>query len=1660
MFISPHKFAHVERLYDQSLYVRAYHNAQQIAPLEEWEGTTARILAGRIAATVGAPKLARKHQLLAYRHDPDDWETRYYYARMMLRYRGAIAAWQFLRFHDQDETLPTADPKVHSDWLAFHAFVLAQLRDFEPTETWLAKAEKVSPGNVWVWVERAKVFELQERYEDALSVLRYALILQPWFRPTIQTSAHALVLQGREEEALRLLIQASQHIECAWLVEQLAKLQIELGQFADARHSLERFAELSPRMEPEILEQLNTLRAEATYLSGNAQAASQYARQCTSPLQHQFAARVEIGEGNRVIFPVSAVRQSNLTGAAAALAIISQYYKIPVKQLPDADTFRADEIGAYTERKWAQQNGLAVREFRVTWENAIELLKRKIAFTIRTIDQTEVQVQAVIGYDSLRHTLIVPDLISGHHRELDARKFLDRYRGNGPHGMALLPAQHGKHLSNILLPETEQYDHLHALQEALEAQDRVKANSIYQTMQQRFDGHRLTLQAKLILAECDSDHAQMLACYEKLVELFPEDSYFKLKKAHCLRMTASRSKRLEYLQKTCKQKMASPLLWQEYALALSEDARQSSAALRWIQKTFRRGCLESPSVRLFADIRWQQQQQTEALELHRFATCLSNNDEQAAQSFFQAAIHLGQTEAALEFLSQRWQRQKTVASIQTLVQAFVQIGKVKEAFATLEAGLEWLPLEGKLKLFAAEMHARHGLNAQATSLLEEARAQVSSNDWLRTGALVATVHGQWSEALWHWLQFVEANPLCAEAVQHAAQLLSAVETPQTAIDFLRERLRRQPSANQLRTLLVERLRSNPSLAEPELRLMLKHDANNDWALRTLATVLLDLRRNEEALTVSETACRSNLFHPENQFVRGQVLVRLNRPPEATEAFRSAIKLSAEHAGSMQNLVSASMTLPEQREALRFLLQEIPHQPKADQALDRFRVLAKGILEPEELLQCLQTTLQQRPDLPLAWSAVVAQLLEMQRSDEAYALAIQATERFPLLARAWFDLALVLEAKSDTEHQIKALRRALIFDPGWVQATQKLAESCERIDQLAQARMLIERAITYDPLNYNHYGLLADILWKLGHKESALSAMQHALSLAPDYNQGWQTVDLWSEQLQRPSLAQECARALVEQRPGDPRVWFAVARTLYGNDVVSEQLTALDQALNLNPRFVEAYVLRASLLAAAGRYDEALRACRPSALAPDYPAELLSTEAFLAAQCGDLQLALKKMRTVLKDAPDYAPGWDHIARWYRTLEREKEYLEAARNLTRLQPQSAVAHGGLGEALLRNGDRDGAKAAFQQALALSAEYAFAGLTLFDLHVEDNNLRAAAEVLSRLEPVIDKESLALRALTLAIKTENQAQVQKHLVNLCLSPMHSTDLNNAVESVATTRLHKILDTVLEEVLAEPTVNPHVGKLWAERCALQNRPDHCLKRLHQMATSPGKLWHTAAATFLEICARNGATEHVQKFVRKYRNLLQQETTSWSAVGTAFYLLGDRQEMVEWMSNWQKRENVSPEMLWNLALALRDLHRDDEAREVGQFAVTLPEDDRTCSHLALLSLDEALAGRIRAADQHAAHITPHALNEWDRVMIDLATSLREFHTARAEGRAIGQAVIDRLMQLAQQTPWLKQSRTLVDLFKRAIESVLAKEDDSMLKVKTKLKMKWFEYRAN
>src|SRR5262249_21329994 len=165
--------------------------------------------------------------------------------------------------------------------------------------------------------------------------------------------------------------------------------------------------------------------------------------------------------------------------------------------------------------------------------------------------------------------------------------------------------------------------------------------------------------------------------------------------------------------------------------------------------------------------------------------------------------------------------------------------------------------------------------------------------------------------------------------------------------------------------------------------------------------------------------------------------------------------------------------------------------------------------PDELLAVLRRALEARPDLWHARSAVVRQLLNMRRLDEADEAARKAVARFPLLPRLWFDLALVCDAKQDRAGEVEALQQALHISPNWGVVLRRLSEVHERDGKPEEARAALEQAVARAPLDCGNHGWLADLLWRQGAKEAALERVQHALRLEPGYEWAWNALREWA-----------------------------------------------------------------------------------------------------------------------------------------------------------------------------------------------------------------------------------------------------------------------------------------------------------------------------------------------------------------------------------------------------------------------------------------------------------------------------------------------------------------------------------------------------------------------
>ena len=211
------------------------------------------------------------------------------------------------------------------------------------------------------------------------------------------------------------------------------------------------------------------------------------------------------------------------------------------------------------------------------------------------------------------------------------------------------------------------------------------------------------------------------------------------------------------------------------------------------------------------------------------------------------------------------------------------------------------------------------------------------------------------------------------------------------------------------------------------------------------------------------------------------------------------------------------------------------------------------------------------------------------------------------------------------------------------------------------------------------------------------------------------------------------------------MWLRLAMTLSGEANREERLAALDRSIGLDQDCFQAHDLKAQILAEAGRWDEALAACHPPVYGEQPPIYLRGRAAWIGAQRGDFSTAMTEMRAILSEDGDYYWGWQNLAEWSCNHGSAKEYLEAAEAMVRVVPKNVTAAAYRGEARLKTGDREGARAEFQRALDETPDYGFAAASLFDLDLEDRDIDAAATSLGLLKthhpgPLVDAREIQL--------------------------------------------------------------------------------------------------------------------------------------------------------------------------------------------------------------------------------------------------------------------------------------------------------------------------------
>lgn len=1459
MHIPTADLAPIRELYTRGMYVQGLRVAERFGPLKDWANTPARLLGGRLAIQLGAARLGRWLHIRAYRDTPAHPEAIYYHARYRLERFGPLAAWKFLRGHP-DQDWNDAAPEVRADWYGLHAFVCGRLRDFDRAERWLAKAESLSHDRAWLCVERAAVLEFAERPEEALAVARRSLQLVPNFRPGLQAEAHLLQVLGREREALDRLAEASQRIESGIVVAHLAALQLDLRYFEDARRSYERYAELSPLRDEDTEKWLAARRADTAYYCGDAVTARENARKADEPFYTTFAERLDASEPVAPTVRLDVPRPHSRPGST--LDLFPAFWKVSAKPAP-TDLAPADGLQDVRERLWAIESDLTAIEFTVTPDALFVLLERGVPFLLTMVDAGFTHSQLAVGCDRARQSVWLTDAADRRANEAPLSLLTERYAATGPRGLVIVPAAEANRLADLNLPDRGTYDRLHDVQAALQRHDRPAAVAAYERMKVEDTGHRLTRLARLAIARYDANPTLLLHAVDALLALYPDDNTFQLARLNVLRDLGRKDERTEAARRQMSRKDADPLFAHHYAQALLADPLRLDEAERPMRRAVRQRPYAPAGYYILGNVLWEQRRFQEATDLYRFAAALEDRDEQFAEAYFRAARAVEQTPEAMRFLRARYERTrgKIAGPARAMFYALSEEDEIGAAFAALEAC--WsishsgnpvrVPQEvGDVMLFAAEMRTNYNDPAAGKKLLEDARPLAARPTWLRSTARQALVRADLVEARRCWEELLRDDPLAADGHRNLSRAIADLEGRAAAIVWVRGQCARFPFHYPLHQLLIDWLRGEavadgePSPAEPVIRHLIDLCPEDGWARRELALHLSNHGRAADALAELEAAQELEPDSPSYFYTLGHALNRDDRPKEARDTYEEALRRSVDNEVAIGELFALARTDGEKKDVIEFVADELRRQRLYGDGLLAFReqaVQAHDAIEPDDLMRLLQDVFDEHPDLWQAWSVTIQQLTLVGRVEEARELAKEAVERYPLLARLWVDLAEVCHAQDDREGQIRALRQAVHVAPGWSYASRELADAMEANDEAEDARVILEQAVARAPLDPVNHGYLADNLWSAAdqadpgqpddaaqYQRDAIGRLRIALKIDPGYDWAWRHLGLWTERLGEPETAADVAREVCRLRPGDPRGWLALARMLQGPESNDEVLAALDKAISLNPRGLEAYDLKAERLAEMGRFDEAKAAALPAVFESDPPMILQGRAAWVEARRGNLSLACREMQALVTLEPTYYWGWQQLAEWYNESGKAVEFLEAAEKIVELRPDNPIALAMRGEARLRNDDREGGKEDLRDAQHLEPGYSYPGMLLFDAHLQDEEYAQARAALARLEEHVSgggRPYVLARYTQLAAKTNDEDGAADSFTELLTLPCDSTwPINSAAEEMRKAGWGERVDRLLRQTLETAAdFHPWALMAWLEsKGGSEADPDDKLK--------------------------------------------------------------------------------------------------------------------------------------------------------------------------------------------------------------------------------------------
>lgn len=491
--------------------------------------------------------------------------------------------------------------------------------------------------------------------------------------------------------------------------------------------------------------------------------------------------------------------------------------------------------------------------------------------------------------------------------------------------------------------------------------------------------------------------------------------------------------------------------------------------------------------------------------------------------------------------------------------------------------------------------------------------------------------------------------------------------------------------------------------------------------------------------------------PENAEVRyllGSALRRLGDFPAAEIELRKAVSLGFEGAVARFELASALLDLGQAGKALAETDLLAAGRPTPDLlALRGDALLALG--QTEEAQGVYQEALLQEPAHPGALLGT-ARLAAVRGDFSGAATTLaQVLSAQPDNFNARLLEANLLTRDGKTAEAIQAYEKALAIRPGDLRVYAALVPALLLVKDIDGADRKLESLRKGSPGAPMTAYLDSLVAYARGDRVKARASIQAVLKAVPEDNRARLLAGTVEHDLGNYAAAERHLARVLEAAPGDPQSRFLLASSQFrlGNTAAAAKI--LEPLVN--ERASRPVLLLAAEIAVAERNAAKAVSLLDRAATMENDAAVRTRLGVAKIAAGDTDGGVRDLQAAIAANPKDGAADLALASFYLSRKQTDRARPVAAALVARLPDAALSHQVMGDVLLAEKDREGARKSYERALQVSSSFLPAARTLADLDMQDRRPDAAVARLRSVVAADPKQREAVLLLARALQQTN---------------------------------------------------------------------------------------------------------------------------------------------------------------------------------------------------------------------------------------------------------------------------------------------------------------------